>query len=70
MGSEMCIRDSKENVIVGRLIPAGTGLAYHEERRRKQSEGDELALSMSDEEFTESFAEEMERAEATDAAEE
>lgn len=25
----------KENVIVGRLIPAGTGLAYHNERRRK-----------------------------------
>ncbi len=26
----------KENVIVGRLIPAGTGLAYHEERKRKR----------------------------------
>ena len=24
----------KENVIVGRLIPAGTGLAYHNNRRR------------------------------------
>ena len=28
----------KENVIVGRLIPAGTGLAYHEERRRKRQD--------------------------------
>jgi DNA-directed RNA polymerase subunit beta' len=28
----------KENVIVGRLIPAGTGFAYHEERRRKRRE--------------------------------
>ena len=28
----------KENVIVGRLIPAGTGLAYHQERRRKRRE--------------------------------
>lgn len=28
------LRGLKENVIVGRLIPAGTGLAYHEERRR------------------------------------
>ena len=47
MGSEMCIRDRrgardelrglKENVIVGRLIPAGTGLAYHEERRRERN---------------------------------
>ncbi len=25
----------KENVIVGRLIPAGTGLAYHEQRKNK-----------------------------------
>ena len=63
-GKRDYLRGLKENVIVGRLIPAGTGLAYHEERRRKQSEGDELALSMSDEEFSESFAEEMERAEA------
>ena len=28
----------KENVIVGRLIPAGTGLAYHEQRRKKRNE--------------------------------
>lgn len=27
----------KENVIVGRLIPAGTGLAFHEERRKRQA---------------------------------
>ena len=27
----------KENVIVGRLIPAGTGLAYHNERRRRRN---------------------------------
>jgi len=32
------LRGLKENVIVGRLIPAGTGLAYHEERRRKRIE--------------------------------
>jgi len=30
------LRGLKENVIVGRLIPAGTGLAYHNSRRRKQ----------------------------------
>ncbi len=30
------LRGLKENVIVGRLIPAGTGLAYHEERRRRR----------------------------------
>ena len=32
------LRGLKENVIVGRLIPAGTGLAYHEERRRLREE--------------------------------
>jgi DNA-directed RNA polymerase subunit beta' len=30
------LRGLKENVVVGRLIPAGTGLAYHSERRRKR----------------------------------
>ncbi len=31
------LRGLKENVIVGRLIPAGTGLAYHLERRRRRA---------------------------------
>ncbi len=30
------LRGLKENVIVGRLIPAGTGLAYHEQRRNER----------------------------------
>ncbi|CAK0767483.1 RNA polymerase subunit beta' [Gammaproteobacteria bacterium] len=33
------LRGLKENVIVGRLIPAGTGLAYHLERRRRRELG-------------------------------
>jgi DNA-directed RNA polymerase subunit beta' len=32
------LRGLKENVVVGRLIPAGTGLAYHDERKRKREE--------------------------------
>ena len=32
------LRGLKENVIVGRLIPAGTGYAYHEARRRRRKE--------------------------------
>jgi DNA-directed RNA polymerase subunit beta' len=32
------LRGLKENVIVGRLIPAGTGFSYHAERRRKREE--------------------------------
>ena len=32
------LRGLKENVVVGRLIPAGTGMAYHNERRRRREE--------------------------------
>ncbi len=32
----------KENVIVGRLIPAGTGLAYHENRKNKFTQQQEI----------------------------
>jgi DNA-directed RNA polymerase subunit beta' len=39
-GKRDSLRGLKENVIVGRLIPAGTGLAYHKERYRKRHEGD------------------------------
>ena len=34
LGKRDELRGLKENVIVGRLIPAGTGLAYHEARKR------------------------------------
>ncbi len=37
MGKKDDLRGLKENVIVGRLIPAGTGLAYHRARREKES---------------------------------
>lgn len=37
MGKRDDLRGLKENVIVGRLIPAGTGLAYHRARRDKES---------------------------------
>jgi DNA-directed RNA polymerase subunit beta' len=40
------LRGLKENVIVGRLVPAGTGLAYHTERRKKRAE-DDLAVQES-----------------------
>jgi DNA-directed RNA polymerase subunit beta' len=36
MGKKDDLRGLKENVIVGRLIPAGTGLAYHNTRRKQQ----------------------------------
>lgn len=33
------LRGLKENVIVGRLIPAGTGFSYHQKRRQKEEKG-------------------------------
>jgi DNA-directed RNA polymerase subunit beta' len=36
MGKKDDLRGLKENVIVGRLIPAGTGLAYHTTRRKQR----------------------------------
>ena len=38
MGKKDDLRGLKENVIVGRLIPAGTGLAYHSTRKKKEIE--------------------------------
>ena len=37
MGKRDELRGLKENVIVGRLIPAGTGLAYHRARAEKET---------------------------------
>jgi len=37
MGKRDGLRGLKENVIVGRLIPAGTGLAYHEARKVREN---------------------------------
>ncbi len=47
MGKRDDLRGLKENVIVGRLIPAGTGYAYHTERRRQRAQagGAETAAS-------------------------
>ncbi len=36
-GKRDYLRGLKENVVVGRLIPAGTGFAYHSERRRRRA---------------------------------
>ncbi|OLO11283.1 DNA-directed RNA polymerase subunit beta' [Chromohalobacter japonicus] len=37
-GKRDYLRGLKENVVVGRLVPAGTGLAHHAERRRKRED--------------------------------
>ncbi len=43
MGKRDELRGLKENVIVGRLIPAGTGLAYHRSRKA-QGNGDDQGV--------------------------
>jgi DNA-directed RNA polymerase subunit beta' len=40
MGKRDELRGLKENVIVGRLIPAGTGMAYHQARKAKEQMDD------------------------------
>tara|TARA_Y100000768_G_scaffold151311_1_gene113143 strand:+ start:5954 stop:10180 length:4227 start_codon:yes stop_codon:yes gene_type:complete len=45
-GTKDDLRGLKENVVVGRLIPAGTGFSYHAERRMTQEE--DLAEQLQD----------------------
>ncbi len=61
------LRGLKENVIVGRLIPAGTGLAYHENRRNAKSNdmGAAEEISASADELEAALKEELNA--ATDA---
>ena len=49
------LRGLKENVIIGRLIPAGTGLVFHQERKRNRLESLQQAdeMSQTDDELAE-----------------
>ncbi|MCO3981356.1 DNA-directed RNA polymerase subunit beta' [Pseudomonas aeruginosa] len=47
-GKRDFLRGLKENVVVGRLIPAGTGLAYHSERKRQRDLGKPQRVSASE----------------------
>jgi DNA-directed RNA polymerase subunit beta' len=49
MGKRDELRGLKENVIVGRLIPAGTGLAYHNARKKQKAGGEVPALGLGEE---------------------
>ena len=61
-GKRDFLRGLKENVVVGRLIPAGTGLAYHDARKKASLEEAELEVSVSDVEaaLSEALSEEAE----------
>ncbi len=71
-GARDDLRGLKENVIVGRLIPAGTGLTHHLERREKQEALQQQLSSLlaEDDVKTEEVAEEIAVAEGEDATEE
>jgi DNA-directed RNA polymerase subunit beta' len=53
MGKRDELRGLKENVIVGRLIPAGTGMAYHKARRAKEQMDDAERRAISESEAAE-----------------
>jgi DNA-directed RNA polymerase subunit beta' len=53
MGKRDELRGLKENVIVGRLIPAGTGMAYHEARKVRESMDDAERRAIADAEALE-----------------
>jgi DNA-directed RNA polymerase subunit beta' len=50
-GKRDYLRGLKENVVVGRLIPAGTGLAYHAERKRKRARDNQSEVTVSAQEI-------------------
>lgn len=53
MGKVDDLSGLKENVVVGRLIPAGTGLAYHQNRQRKAQKALEVQAAVVDNLLTE-----------------
>ena len=64
MGKRDDLRGLKENVIVGRLIPAGTGLAYHQARKAKDAmdEAERRAIAEAEAEAEADLAEASEEA--------
>jgi DNA-directed RNA polymerase subunit beta' len=66
MGKRDELRGLKENVIVGRLIPAGTGLAFHQARKAKDlmDEAERTAIAQAEEQ---SLAEDVAKAASDNA---
>ena len=63
-GKRDYLRGLKENVIVGRLIPAGTGLRYHAERRRRKEKGSEERPTVSVSEVEQALSDALNSGEA------
>jgi DNA-directed RNA polymerase subunit beta' len=58
MGKRDELRGLKENVIVGRLIPAGTGMAYHQARKARENMDDAERRAIAEAEAAELAGEE------------
>ena len=51
------LKGLKENVIVGRLIPAGTGFKYHQEKRRMRHLETSMQATEAEQELSEQLSE-------------
>jgi DNA-directed RNA polymerase subunit beta' len=69
MGKRDELRGLKENVIVGRLIPAGTGMAYHEARKVKEKMDDEERRAIAEADAISLAADQADQADASSANE-
>jgi len=68
MGKRDELRGLKENVIVGRLIPAGTGMAFHQARKAKEAMDETERRSIALQEAEELAAVQMANVDASMAA--
>ena len=68
MGKRDELRGLKENVIVGRLIPAGTGMAYHEARKVKEKMDDEERRAIAEADALSLAADQADQADQSDAS--
>ncbi len=58
-GKQDFLRGLKENVVVGRLIPAGTGLTYHNARKSRNSRSGESMGGVNTDELAEALTAEL-----------
>ena len=69
-GKQDWLRGLKENVVVGRLIPAGTGLTYHNERKQRRLDEEAAAMGPSAEEVEQALTEALSANDDTSGEEE
>jgi len=68
MGKRDPLRGLKENVIVGRLIPAGTGMAYHDARKAREKMDDEERRAIAEADAMQLAADQADAAAAAEGA--